>query len=95
MSEGEFKKRIKNAKENMNYELNDEGLVLSPGIFLDFFEFNIDEAKKEFPMLHFEFQEPRKWNFVQYKHHYESLAHQVMELLEWFVKYFGEVKKDE
>jgi hypothetical protein len=49
----------------------------------------VDEAKTAFPLVHFEFQEPRQWNFIQYQHHYDSLAHQVLELIGWYQKWFG------
>jgi len=54
----------------------------------------IEEAKKTMPLKNFEYTEPRKWNFIQYKHHYESLAHQVLEFLEWYRNWFDMADAD-
>lgn len=59
----------------------------------------VDEARKEMPLEMFDYKQPRKWNLLEYQQYYDALAHQVLELLLWFEKWFGsdeneEVKKE-
>lgn len=64
------------------------GLDVAEDVFLEI----VEDAKTKFPLQKFEHIEPRKWNFVQYKHHYDRLAHEMLQVIEWFVEQFGSTK---
>jgi len=96
---GEFEKRIESLEKDIQEAIEDSG---EDSIGIDFkstLKGWIGEARKEMPLEMFDYKQPRKWNLLEYQQHYDALAHQVLELLLWFEKWFGsdeneEVKKE-
>jgi len=91
MGKGLFEKRIRAVMYREYSSL--------PGAEPEEVLFIIDEARKEMPLEMFDYKQPRKWNLLEYQQYYDALAHQVLELLLWFEKWFGsdeneEVKKE-
>ena len=76
MSEGMFKKgigKIKSFKETEKIN------------FIDM----INEAKKEFPLETFEYKQPHNLTLAQYKARYDEMAHEILEIVAWRLRWFG------
>ena len=71
--------------QKTNYEFSEKALHAP---FNDFLE-TLDEARKEFPIKQFKYEEPSGLPLQQYKARYEKLAHEMLEALQWFEKWFG------
>jgi hypothetical protein len=50
---------------------------------------DVNEARKTFPLQNFKYEEPREWNLQQYKAAYEKIAHQILNIIEWNLHWFG------
>lgn len=50
---------------------------------------DIEEAKKEFPLKHFNYKQPHNLTLEQYKVRYDQLAHQILEVIQWKLRWFG------
>ena len=88
MSEmGELKKRIKKV-----LEWHDEA-AQNPErdkIMTELVSEILEDIKEEFPIEKFEYKEPTNLPLGDYKLLYEKVAHQMLEVLHWYNRYFGE-----
>lgn len=50
----------------------------------------IKEADKDFPSLDFDYELPHKWRTDEYKEKYEELESQLIEVLAWRARWFGQ-----
>jgi hypothetical protein len=49
----------------------------------------LKEANDDFPTLEFDFELPHKWQANEYKEKYEELERQMIEVIAWRAKWFG------
>jgi hypothetical protein len=49
----------------------------------------LDESKRDFPLVEFEYEVPHNFSIDEYKSRYEELEHQMLEILSWRVRWFG------
>jgi hypothetical protein len=54
----------------------------------------LNEANQDFPALDFEIDVPHKWAIQEYKDRYEELERQMMEILSWRIRWFGNKETD-
>ncbi len=54
----------------------------------------LNEANQDFPSLDFEIDVPHKWAIQEYKDRYEELERQMMEILTWRIRWFGNKETD-
>jgi len=53
----------------------------------------IKEANQDFPTVDFNYELPHKWRTEEYRDKYEELERQMIEILAWRARWFGQ-KKD-
>jgi hypothetical protein len=53
----------------------------------------IEEANADFPTLHFDYELPHKWHADEYPKKYEDLERQMIEVLAWKTRWFGQKTK--
>jgi len=53
----------------------------------------IKEANQDFPTVDFNYELPHKWRAEEYQDKYEELERQMIEILAWRARWFGQ-KKD-
>lgn len=49
----------------------------------------LKDANNDFPLIKFEYELPHKWPNEEYKLRYEELERQLMEVLNWRLRWFG------
>lgn len=49
----------------------------------------LDEANKDFPAIEFEYEVPHKWPIEEYKERFEQLERQMLEILNWRIRWLG------
>lgn len=54
----------------------------------------LKEANNDFPTIDFEFELPHKWQNEEYKNKYEELERQMIEILSWRARWFGNKETD-
>ena len=50
----------------------------------------IEEANKDFPTLDFDYELPHKWPTNEYQKKYEELEAQMIEVIAWRARWFGQ-----
>lgn len=50
----------------------------------------IKEANQDFPKLDFDYELPHKWRNEEYQKKYEELERQMIEILAWRARWFGQ-----
>ena len=50
----------------------------------------IKDANQDFPTLDFDYGLPHKWRNEEYQEKYEELERQMIEILAWRVRWFGQ-----
>ena len=50
----------------------------------------IKEANKDFPILAFDYELPHKWRTDEYQKKYEELESQMIEVITWRARWFGQ-----
>ena len=50
----------------------------------------IKEANQDFPKLDFDYELPHKWRSEEYQKKYEELERQMIEILAWRARWFGQ-----
>jgi hypothetical protein len=53
----------------------------------------IKEANQDFPTVDFNYELPHKWRAEEYQEKYEEIERQMVEILAWRARWFGQ-KKD-
>ena len=53
----------------------------------------IKEANQDFPTVDFDYELPHKWRAEEYQKKYEELERQMVEIVAWRARWFGQ-KKD-
>ena len=53
----------------------------------------VKEANRDFPNLDFDYELPHKWSSGEYQGKYEELERQVIEILAWRARWFGQKNK--
>ena len=53
----------------------------------------IEEANKDFPTLSFDYELPHKWRPSEYQEKYEELERQMIEIIAWKTRWFGQGTK--
>jgi hypothetical protein len=51
----------------------------------------LHEANNDFPSLEFEYELPHKWQAEEYEMRYEELERQMVEVLNWRLRWFGKL----
>jgi hypothetical protein len=54
----------------------------------------LNEAEQDFPTIDFEYELPHKWQNGEYKERYEELERQMIEILSWRARWFGNEETD-
>jgi len=54
----------------------------------------IKEVNRDFPNLDFDYELPHKWSSGEYQIKYEELERQVIEILAWRARWFGQKNKE-
>ena len=49
----------------------------------------LNEANKDFPLRDFDYEVPHKWTLEEYKDRYERLEQQMLEIINWRIRWFG------
>jgi len=97
MGKGEFEKQMMKIIAELTSEYKLKGMLLGDafafsqgvGAGLGRFSNYLNEARKEFPIKQFKYEEPSGLPLQQYKARYEKLAHEMLEALQWFEKWLG------
>ncbi len=50
----------------------------------------VKEANQDFPPLDFDFELPHKWQAGEYQERYEELERQMVEVIAWRARWFGQ-----
>jgi hypothetical protein len=50
----------------------------------------IKEANQDFPTLDFDYDLPHKWRSEEYREKYEEIERQMIEILAWRARWFGQ-----
>lgn len=50
----------------------------------------VEEANKDFPNLDFDYELPHKWQSSEYQEKYEELERQMIEVIAWRARWFGQ-----
>jgi hypothetical protein len=50
----------------------------------------IEEANADFPTLNFDYELPHKWRADEYQEKYEELERQMIEVIAWKARWFGQ-----
>ncbi len=53
----------------------------------------LNEANMDFPLMEFEYEIPHKWPIEEYKKRYEELEQQMLEIVNWRARWFGNKEK--
>ena len=53
----------------------------------------VEEANKDFPALDFDYELPHKWPTNEYQEKYEELESQMIEVIAWRARWFGQKTK--
>ncbi len=53
----------------------------------------LNEANMDFPLMEFEYEIPHKWPIEEYKKRYEELEQQMLEIISWRTRWFGNKEK--
>jgi hypothetical protein len=51
----------------------------------------LHEANNDFPSIDFEYEIPHKWPVEEYKNRYEELERQMLEIINWRLRWFGKL----
>ncbi len=54
----------------------------------------LNEANIDFPLMEFDYEIPHKWPIEEYKKRYEELEQQMLEIIKWRVRWFGNKTTD-
>ena len=49
----------------------------------------LNEANKDFPLRDFDYEVPHKWTLEEYKDRYERLEQQMLEIINWRIRWLG------
>jgi len=52
------------------------------------------EANKNFPLIEFEYEIPHNWPVEEYQNRYEALERQMLEIIQWRLRWFGQLGTD-
>ena len=56
----------------------------------EFIRDTLEEANKDFPVLNFDYELPHKWRVDEYQEKYEELERQMIEVIAWKTRWFGQ-----
>ncbi len=54
----------------------------------------LNEANVDFPLIKFDYEIPHKWPIEEYKKRYEELEQQMLEIISWRIRWFGNKETD-